>query len=60
MNFPILIKPCVFRTQSKAKCCSITIVFAYFRKQFSWVQSYLKGTSSPGVPFFSQLRKLII
>lgn len=31
MNFPILIKPCMFRTQSRANCCSITIVFAYFK-----------------------------
>lgn len=60
MNFSILIKPCMFRTQSRPECCSIAIVFAYFRKQFSWVQSYLKETSSPGVQFCSQLRRLII
>lgn len=32
MNFLLLIKPCMFRTQSRANCCSITIVFAYFKK----------------------------
>lgn len=32
MNFPILIKPCMFRTQRRANHCSITIVFAYLKK----------------------------
>lgn len=57
MNFPILVKPCMFKTKSRTKCCSTAIVFAYFRMQFSWVQSYLTETSSPGVQFCSQLRK---
>lgn len=34
MNFPVLMKPCMFRTQSRASCCSITIVFASFKKAF--------------------------